>query len=317
MFKFQLQPYGGMQSRYRCPHCNHRSKSFVRYVDAGTGDQLAPHVGRCSREDKCGYHFKPGQYFKENGDPSGWIAAKKTYSTSAKKHYKPPVMSQAPVSQIHPELVNRSFCKYDDNNFVQYLVARFGLDVAHELVAGYRIGSSRHWHGATVFWQLDTAGIVRTGKIMLYDRQTGKRVKQPFNHITWVHSVLMHNAPAEAFNLSQCLFGEHLLAGDVHKPVAIVESEKTAIIASACMPAFIWLACGSLTGLNASKCGVLKGRKVMLFPDVNAYDKWLAKAAELSNSIPGVTFTVSAVLERMANQTDRQNGVDLGDVLLT
>jgi hypothetical protein len=46
-----------------------------------------------------------------------------------------------------------------------------------------------------------------------------------------------------AFQLSQCLFGEHLLK-DTETPVAIVESEKTAIIASCYYPEFIWLACG-------------------------------------------------------------------------
>jgi len=56
---------------------------------------------------------------------------------------------------------------------------------------------------------------------MLYSPTTGKRVKEPFNHITWVHKALKQ----PDFNLKQCLFGEHLLQ-DKTKPVAIVESEK-------------------------------------------------------------------------------------------
>lgn len=88
---------------------------------------------------------------------------------------------------IHPETVNASFTNYNQNNFVQYLITLFGFDKADELVGRYRIGTSSHWCGATVFWQLDTQGNVRTGKVMLYDKQTGKRVKEPFNHITWMH----------------------------------------------------------------------------------------------------------------------------------
>ena len=44
------------------------------------------------------------------------------------------------------------------------------------------------------------------------------------------------------YNLKQCLCGEHLLSEKPTKPVAIVESEKSALIATHYMPEFIWLA---------------------------------------------------------------------------
>ena len=85
---------------------------------------------------------------------------------------------------------------------------------------------------------------------MLYDGCTGKRIKQPYNHITWVHSLLKQQLKEntskfldsdmlslfENFNLKQCLFGEHLLPANPLMQVAIVESEKTAIIASMFFP---------------------------------------------------------------------------------
>ena len=92
----------------------------------------------------------------------------------------------------------------------------------------YRVGTSKHWQGATVFWQIAADGEVRGGKIMLYDRLTGHRVQEPFPHINWVHSVLK----LPDFKLTQCFFGEHLLPYIRDKPVAIVESEKTAILAT-------------------------------------------------------------------------------------
>ena len=54
----------------------------------------------------------------------------------------------------------------------------------------YKVGTSKYWDGATVFWQTDNQNKVRTGKIMLYNSETGKRIKEPYNHVTWVHSVL-------------------------------------------------------------------------------------------------------------------------------
>lgn len=202
---------------------------------------------------------------------------------------------------------------------MQYLIIRLGRETTQQLIKRYHIGTHGHWPGATVFWQYDKDNWVRTGKIMLYDAETGKRVKEPFNHITWAHTViakqLQDQGQPEYFELKQCLFGEHLLAAEPNKPVAIVESEKTAIIASAILPQFIWLACGSLQGLNEAKCSVLKGRSVMLFPDVNAYDKWRLKSQELNRAMPDTMFMVSEVLERMATAADRMNGVDIGDVV--
>lgn len=84
-----------------------------------------------------------------------------------------------------------------------FLCGCLGKENALQLMQHYHLGAFRHWAGATVFWQIDTRGQVRAGKIMLYDPETGKRTKKPFNHIPWVHSLL--NRPS--YNLRQCLFG--------------------------------------------------------------------------------------------------------------
>lgn len=336
MNQYHLQPYQRPQSRYHCPQCSHRSKTFTRYISIETGEELADHVGRCDREDSCGYHLSPYNYLRESGllyKPLTIAQIKKAGHTKRRKTATAKPKADDVEYYIHSNYVNDSFVNYDQNNFVQYLISRFGLDTADQLVGRYRIGTSSYWHGATVFWQLDTNGFVRTGKIMLYDKQSGKRVKQPFNHITWAHTLILRNAegqmrngsnennsaidiPTSEFKLKQCLFGEHLLITSPYKPVAIVESEKTAIIASAMMPAFIWLASGSLDGLNIEKCRVLQNRQVMLYPDINAYTKWKKKAFELRRALPGTTFAISNELERMATEYDQKISTDLGDVLV-
>ncbi|MBV8391092.1 MAG: hypothetical protein JO080_14905 [Mucilaginibacter sp.] len=329
---YTLQPYSGRQSRHHCPECGDRNLTFSRYIHTETCEELAPHVGRCDRQDNCGYHMKPSDFFREAGSVYRPMTIAQVRKNGTKKRNK---VTSANRSQpeteyyIHSDYVNDSFRDYDKNNLVTYLINRFGLDVADTLVGKYRIGTSSYWHGATIFWQLDTNGYVRTGKIMLYDKQSGKRVKQPFNHINWVHTVILSQKSqveslksdadfglqTQDFRLRQCLFGEHLLITSPYKPVAIVESEKTAIIASALMPAFIWLASGSLQGLSIEKCKVLQNRQVVLFPDVNAYRKWKIKALELRRAMPGTTIVVSDELERMATDFDRKKGSDLGDAL--
>ena len=297
--KYILEPYKGMNTRYRCPSCQQRDKTFSLYIDTETGEHIHPTVGRCNRESNCGHHYTPKQYFQDNN-----------ISFDTPKAYKPrPVTPQPkPVSFIPVEVFKASLKAHETNHFVQFLINLFGVEVASQLVSRYFIATSKHWNGATVFWQIDTQGKVRTGKIMLYNPTTGKRVKNLELPVYWVHKALKQ----PEFELRQCLFGEHLLI-DKTKPVAIVESEKTAVIASVYLPQFIWVAVGSITNLNAEKCSILKGRTVTLFPDLNGFDKWSSKAKELSHL---ATFTVSDLLERKATEAERKQGVDLADYLI-
>lgn len=300
--RYILEPYKGMNTRYRCPSCKQRNKTFSLYIDTETGEHIHPSVGRCNRESNCGYHFTTKQYFQDNNI---------SFDTPQKKAYikhKVVTPQQKPVSFIPVEVFKKSLQHHSENNFVKFLIDLFGVEVASQLVSRYFIATSKHWNGATVFWQIDTQGKVRTGKIMLYSPTTGKRIKEPFNHINWVHSLLKQ----PLFELRQCLFGEHLLI-DKTKPVAIVESEKTAVIASVYLPQFLWVAVGSLTNLNAEKCSVLKGRTVTLFPDLNGFEKWSSKAKELSHI---ANFTISDLLERKATEAERKQGFDLADYLI-
>lgn len=291
--------------KHYCPRCN--KKTLVRYIDTEVEQYLPEFYGRCDREINCAYFYNPytNGYAKtrkeeEKAQQSNCIVRPLTLST------------HRPISYVSLDKLKQSQTGYDKNNLVQWLIKVFDEDIATKLTNSYHIGTSKYWAGATVFWQVDDQGNVRSGKIMLYSPATGKRVTEPFNHITWIHKVLS----LQDFNLKQCCFGEHLLKDDSLKPVAIVESEKTAIIASMYFADFIWLACGSLTQLNAEKCKVLVGRNVYLFPDLNGYDKWVGKANELSRLLPDTQFTVSNLLERNASDIDKTKGLDLADYLI-
>jgi len=299
--RYILEPYKGLATRYRCPSCQQIDRTFSLYIDTETGEHVHPTVGRCNRESNCGYHYTPKQYFQDNNI--------KIDATPPKANKTKPVPPQSKtVSFIPVEAFKASLNSNEANHFIEFLINLFGVEVSSELVSRYFIATSKHWNGATIFWQIDTRGKVRTGKIMLYNATTGKRVKEPYNHINWVHKALKQ----PEYELRQCLFGEHLLIDKI-KPVAIVESEKTAIISSIYLPQFIWLAVGSLTNLNAEKCSILKGRNVTLFPDLNGFDKWSSKAKELSHL---AIFTVSDLLERKATEAEKKQGLDLADYLI-
>ena len=261
--RYKLEPYKGRASRYRCPSCG-KPAQFTLYIDTETGEHLSPTVGKCNRVNNCGHHETPKQYFESNG-----ITVKPPQRKQAT------VIKKIPASFIKPEDFKASLNlkAYELNYFVTFLNNHFGTNIAGQLVSKYFIGTSKHWEGANIFWQIDTQGKVRTGKIMLYSPTTGKRGKE----FTYVHKEIKQ----PEFVLNQCFFGEHLLS-ESSKPVAVVESEKTAIIASYFYPQFIWLASGGIDGLTAEKWKVLKGRTVTLFPDLKAFEKWKAKAKEIS-----------------------------------
>ncbi len=311
-----------MQSRYHCPACKHRNKTLTLYINTQTGEPLASHVGKCDRADKCGYHYTPRMWFGEGGlsvVSYGLRVKNKTHNPQHTTHNIPTAIFKATLKHYHR------------NHLVTWLTRTLGADVTRMLIEKYRIGTAKHWPGATVFWQVDARQQVRAGKVMLYNPQSGKRVKQPYNHITWAHKLVvngtceMENGRGEAkekyntssivpptSSITQCLFGEHLLAGNT-LPVAIVESEKTALIASVLLPGPVWLASGGIGNLNADNFKALRGREVTLFPDVNGYDAWQTAAQKL---IHITAISVSDRLERCATPEMRSLGYDLADCLL-
>ena len=219
-------------------------------------------------------------------------------------------------SFIDPHYLDASLKAYEQNHFVQFLMRSFGSEKAMQAVKAYKVGTSKRWQGATIFWQIDHEDKIRSGKIMVYDSSTGKRDKAKNS---WVHRVLK----LEEFDLNQCLFGSHLITSDHTKSIGIVESEKTAIIASILMPELIWLASGGKAGLKASKVKFLANRHIILFPDLSkpadkdkCYLLWKDTAKELEKSIPAINIKVSDYLETRATDEEKSEGLDIADYFL-
>ena len=121
----------------------------------------------------------------------------------------------------------------------------------------------------------------------------------------------------EDWKPEHCLFGLHLLQG-WGGTVAIVESEKTAVIMSALKPDCLWLATGGKTELNVAKLKPLCQHKVILFPDTDengqAYREWY-DIAETAGEVYGHPFTVSSLLELHATPAQKAAKIDLVDFL--
>jgi hypothetical protein len=207
--------------------------------------------------------------------------------------------------------MQETFRDYGRSNFAVYLRNFVGRRVADELLQRYNVGTSPHWKGATVFWQTDIIGRICTGTVIPYKRKTGKRLKgkDGKSYVNWVHT--QFDIPQG--NYKTCLFGAHLLPKYPQKTVALVESEKTALIAAHHFPKFLWLACSGSNGLLERKFEALKGRKVLLIPDQGFYNKWVERSQQLNHICQ---IEVFPILERLKKiRPDLPSGFDIADVI--
>lgn len=303
-YRFILEPYKGVSSRHICPNC-HRKSCFACYIDTDEQIRFPDYVGRCNHEQKCGYNYTPKMYFAENPDE------RERLCDDYRPMVKPVKVEPPPPSFIEPKMMQLSMHHYEKNHLYHFLKTVLGRSAASELMQRYNVVSSKHWTGATVFWQVDISGRIRTGKVMLYNPENGRRIKEPHNYITWAHSLLKK----EKFHLRQCLFGEHLLSADSHQTVALVESEKSALIASHFLPQYLWIATGGKNGaFNREAMSVLKNRQVLLFPDLGATDYWRGKMEMMQRL--GIEVSLFDFMENNATYEERKAGSDIADYLL-
>ena len=196
-------------------------------------------------------------------------------------------------------------------------------------VQRYRLGVSRD--GGVIFWQIDEDGYLRDGKIMYYRSDCHRdHDRKP----TWTSYLLKASGQApNEWKPEHCLFGLHLLSeersvkgeeGIARRPegesqsrtVAVVESEKTAVIMSEVKPDYLWLATGGKTELNVAKLKPLQHHKVILFPDTDldgsTYRDWF-DVAEAASDVYGHPFTVSSLLEQHATKAQKTAKIDIVD----
>jgi hypothetical protein len=279
--------------KFICPNC--LKKRFVKYIDAN-GNYLHDNYGKCDRP-KCGYFLKPKMDILN--------------SFKTNKSIFIPQKQKLP-SYFDTVLKEKTLCQYYKNDLYNFLETKFDKETIQKIFIKYNVGTSNHWGGSTIFWQVDYWGKVRSGKIMKYSKVTGKRIKGEKPLITWVHSLLK----LKDFNLVQVVFGEHLLRDTKSDDViCIVESEKTAIICALVYPQFIWIATGSLYQFKTNNLKRLKGRHVIVFPDTDFYSLWLQKAKEISKDI-ATDIHISDFLMNITITKNQEDGYDLADYLI-
>jgi len=184
----------------------------------------------------------------------------------------------------------------------------------------YHLGSTKA--GDVIFWQIDERQRVREGKIMAYENDCHRsRVRKPMT-VSWLMKHRMKDADGkpllpDTWRYAPCLFGLHLLSTGT---VAIVESEKTAIICSEWFPECTWMATGGMGNLSVEMLRPLvdttNPRPIIVFPDTDpegkTYQKWKA-VCEQAKEVLGQYVMISDLLERMASKEEKERKVDVVD----
>ena len=302
-FRYHLAKYAGKASRLECPNCHRRD--FVPYVDDTTGAILDKSCGRCNHESSCGYHLTPHDYFLQHPE------AKPVYTPSSPA--RPGISrSQAPrrIWELPRDLIQRSLRPDRPCNFLSFLRQLFPEETVWNLACTYRLGVTLL--AEVIFYQLDAQGRFRAGKVVQYNPDNGKRVKDTDIPVNWLHPRLKSSGVLpKQWEMTQCLFGEHLLNERPDDLVILVEAEKTAVIGAGYLPQYVWVATGGKTQLG-DKLDVLKGHKVMAIPDVDAYDYWLGYFEQH----PSLGVHVSDMIEREVSYEDREAQIDIADWLI-
>ena len=241
-----------------------------------------------------------------------------------------PQPKEQPIYFIPESVLTETLKEYESNTFIQNLLKIAPAKDIERVISLYRLGTITRGErsGAVTFPFIDKAGNVRTIQAKQFDE---------LNHTKstdFVHSIIARHHPKTGEPLPgwlqdyqknegfvTCLFGEHLLNKYPMNPVALVEAPKTAVIGTVYygLPdspgRLLWLAVYNKSSLTLEKCKALKGRKVVLYPDLKAFDEWSAKAEDFTKHLPGTRFVVSDLLEKNATEAERTGGLDLADYI--
>ena len=252
--RFILDPRRGSSCKTTCPHCGGK-KCFKLYIDTETGEPLGNECGRCDHEQSCGYHYKPREFFQDHPDVKQKLLHNDSFSSFKSSNSRP--MSERvnpkpmPVEKVVYFDMSMVLARhFYDQTFMPWLRSKvMNDDKVNQAFEDYLLGatnSGKFSQQAIIFWYIDCENRVRDGKIMWYG-EDGHRTIDP----NWVSSQMRKTKRISDNSVTRkCFFGEHLLSLYPDKPVAIVESEKSAVFCSCVYPQFVWLATGGCGGLN-------------------------------------------------------------------
>lgn len=231
---------------------------------------LSRDFGRCERINNCGYKNTPGV----NEVPEKSIEIKEQVVTTI-----------YPAAQKVKAIVSNT-----SSNFHRFAI---GMGISKHHLQKWGVGTE---YSNTVFVYKST-----TGKyINMVHIEYGPNCKR--NKSKMPYSL---KSPNENTKYSLCLFGEHLMSDKI---VCLVESEKSAVLASFFYPQFDWIATGGANKLTDAKIHVLFGKEIYYIGDADKAGKDNSTIKKLKRYEQNYT-----IIELFPGRDD---GYDIADALI-
>ncbi len=192
----------------------------------------------------------------------------------------------------------------------------FPRDLVLKAIDEYHVGFEYFDTGrldrSVLYWQVNEDGDILNAKRICY-KAGGHRDKQVPPMLIWARK-------------PQCLYGLHRYTRENrHMPVAIVESEKSALIMSIAKPQYLWMATGSLNNFNEHFLLPVKEAAITAFPDTDypsqkgvfkssSFTLWERAAQQMNRD--GWNIKMSNALEDTATIPQRMDKIDIADVII-
>lgn len=240
----------------------------------------------------------------------GWHDITKRRQTKSTRPQITPTPPPLPPVLVSMEDITAASEKAPLSALFNFLCRFFPTDEVSRVFHAYQVGTTREFGNipgmmGTAFPYIDRSGRCVDVKLMAYDT-TGHRRKNGYSANWYLAKRKMNDRRA-----AWPLFGEHLLNLNPSTPVGVVESEKTALIASIALSGYLWVATGSKQNLNPERCRALKGRAVYLFPDCDGAEEWTCRGLEMAKAGFAVHNCAEIVIGNAKNAGD-----DIADIIL-
>lgn len=296
---FAVRLDGAKAGQWKCFACGAKGRdifSFVAQMEGLNTDSDFPEVVRRAAA-ACGLsHIIDDTLAVE-------VAPGATQVSARIEHTAP--MHQAPPRYLTAE-ADAMAAEVEQTGLYKYLCGLWPAVEVAEVMRAYKVGRGHYltaadgWsmnpapcklQGSTfcsAFPSIDGAGNVHAVKIIPYPSTDHHRLKGKMGaQLYWFKPEQNPGA----------YFGAHLLPLHPDKPVAVVESEKSAIVGTLFAPAYVWVAVAGATNLHPqrSEMAALAGRELHLFPDADKVAEWRALADQLNAAGYSVKFRAEVI----------------------